>query len=39
MEDKSIQCINDEDDDDENSIEQDRIETINNEQIQTSKLN
>jgi hypothetical protein len=35
MEDKSIQCINDEeeDEDDENSIEQDEIETINDEQL------
>ncbi len=32
MEDKSIQCINDEEDD-ENSIEQDEIETINDEQL------
>lgn len=36
MEDRSIQCINDVDDD-ENSIEQDRIENIDNEQIPTSK--
>ena len=36
MEDRSIQCINDVDDD-ENSIEQDRMENIDNEQIPTSK--
>jgi hypothetical protein len=40
MEDKSIQCIDDEDEyeDDENSKEQDGIETTDDEQIMTSRI-